>query len=216
MTEPRGDKYDPQSKDMPKLSHSEGENAMALAAAAGLSLDQWQRDTLTDTMSTIRETWAAPRVGILTPDPNDRERITLVRELYELLLSSNHRIVHTAARSRAVRNAQRNLTQILGEANTLRQAVKRVSFVAGQSRIEMNNGSVIHYAARSGDTIRISKVDLLILDDAELLPDNAYREALPLVAHSGNPQVWMLGNGAYKQVHKHGQVFDAIKHWSQR
>lgn len=210
--EPRPDTYGPRVKHVPLHSHSEGTNAVPLATAAGLDLDQWQRDTLTAAMGTVLDTWAAPRVGILCPGMNEREHITLARELYELLLCSNRRIVHTAAHFTAAREAQHKLSRILMESNFLRSEVKHVYTGNGQQRIEMKNGSVIHYAARTDAGIRIAKVDLLVLDDAEFLPDNTNRALLPMVVHSGNPQVWMIGNAVDARSNNHGHVFGRARH----
>ncbi|MEA1795138.1 hypothetical protein [Rhodococcus qingshengii] len=204
---PCPDTYGPRIKHVPLHSHSEGENAIALAAAAGLDLDQWHRDTLTAAMGTVLDTWAAPRVGILCPGENDREHITLARELYELLLFANRRIVHTADHFSTAREAQHQLSRILMESNFLRSEVKHVYTANGQQRIEMRNGSVIHYCARKTGSIRIANVDLLVLDDAEFLPDNTYRDVQPMVVHSSNPQVWMLGNAVDARSNKHGHVF---------
>lgn len=98
------------------------------------------------------------------------------------------------------------------ESNFLRSEVKHVYTGNGQQRIEMKNGSVIHYAARTDAGIRIAKVDLLVLDDAEFLPDNTYRAALPMVVHSGNPQVWMIGNAVDARSNNHGYVFGRARH----
>ncbi|NHP15293.1 hypothetical protein G8767_17200 [Rhodococcus sp. IC4_135] len=209
--EPRPDTYGPRIKHVPLHSHSEGENAVPLATAAGLDLDQWQRDTLTASMVTVLDTWAAPRVGILCPDQNEREHITLARELYELLLFSNRRIVHTAAHFTVAREALHKLSQILMESNFLRSEVKHVYTGHDAQRIEMKNGSVIHFVDRTTASIKISKADLLVLDDAEFLPERTYRAVLPMVVHSGNPQVWMLGNAVDKQVHEHGHVFTRLR-----
>lgn len=210
--EPRPDTYGPRIKHVPLHSHSEGENAIALAAAAGLDLDQWQRDTLSAAMGTVLDTWAAPRVGILCPDENDREYATLARELYELLLFANRRIIHTAAHFSTAREAQHKLSRILMESNFLRSEVKHVYTANGQQRIEMRNGSVIHYVARKTGSIRIANVDLLVLDDAEFLPDSTYRDVLPMVVHSGNPQVWMIGNAVDARSNNHGHVFGRARH----
>ncbi|MDV8006770.1 hypothetical protein [Rhodococcus sp. IEGM 1318] len=204
---PRPDTYGPRIKHVPLHSHSEGENAIALAAASGLDLDQWQRDTLTAAMGTVLDNWAAPRVGILCPDQNDREHITLARELYELLLFSNRRIVHTAAEFKLARDAQRQLADILMGSNFLRGTVERVYTGNGEQRIEMKNGGVIHYVARTSRAARGHAADVLVFDHAEFLPEDAYAGALPILMHSGNSQLWMLGNAVDKQVHKHGHVF---------
>lgn len=212
----RDNVYGPRIKVVPKYLTTEGWDAANLALLAGLDLDQWQDTILVETMGQRGEEgqrgdrglpWAARHVGILCSGQNGVEDITLARELYELTLApARRRILHTAAHPHAVKTAHSLLADLLTNSDELKDKVDRICRASDNLRIEMKNGSIIAFVSRVSSHHRMT-ADLLVLEDAEQLPESTYVAALPTIAHSRHPQVWMTGTAVDARVDNRGRVF---------
>lgn len=208
--EPRPDGNGPRIKVVPTYLASVGWTAAELAQLVGLDLDQWQTNALVDTMGQADEDglpWAAHHVGILCSGQNGVEDITLARELYELTLApARRRILHTAAHPHAVKTAHSLLADLLTNSDDLKDKVDRICRASDNLRIEMKSGSMIAFVSRVSSNHRMI-ADLLVLEDAEQLPESTYVAVLPATAHSRHPQVWMTGTAVDARVDNHGRVF---------
>lgn len=176
--ERRPDEYGPRIKVVPPYFASVGLTAAELAQLVGLNLDQWQSNVLVETMGqhdSFRSAppWAARHVGILCSGQNGVEDITLARELYELTLSpAPSRVLHTASHPHALRAAHAILADLLTNADDLKDKVDHIRRASDNLRIEMKNGSMIDFVSRI--STRSMSADLLVLEDAEQLPDSTY------------------------------------------
>lgn len=207
--EPRPDINGPRIKVVPAYLASVGWTAAELAQLVGLDLDQWQTNVLVETMGQADEDglpWAARHVGILCSGQNGVEDITLARELYELALAPpRRRILHTASHPHALRAAHAILADLLTNSDDLKDKVDHIRRASDNLRIEMKNGSMIDFVSRI--STRSMSADLLVLEDADLLPDSAYVAAVPTIAHSRHPQVWMTGTAVDARFNNHGVIF---------
>ncbi|MDZ7918109.1 MAG: hypothetical protein U5O16_40915 [Rhodococcus sp. (in: high G+C Gram-positive bacteria)] len=207
--EPRPDVDGPRIKVVPPYFATVGWTAAELAQLVGLDLDQWQTNALVDTMGQADEDglpWAARQVGILCSGQNGVEDITLARELYELTLAPpRRRILHTALHPHAVKTAHSLLSDLLTNSDDLKDKVDRICRASDNLRIEMKSGSMIAFVSRI--STRSMSADLLVLEDADYLPESAYVAAFPTIAHSRHPQVWMTGTAVDARFNNHGRVF---------
>lgn len=206
----RPDVYGPRIKVVPPYFATPGWEAARLASLVGLELDQWQDIVLAETMGQPRSEdglpWAARHVGILCSGQNGVEDITCARELYELTLApARRRILHTASHPHSLKTAHELLADLLTNSTDLKDGVDRICRASDNLRIEMKNGASIAFVSRI--STRSMSADLLVLEDAEHLPDKAYANALPTTAHSRHPQVWMTGTAVDARFNNHGRVF---------
>ena len=76
---------------------SAADDAIELAAMAGLVLDDWQQFVLRNSLGERADgTWAAPTVGLVCPRQNGKNAILEARELAGLFVFKESVIVHSA------------------------------------------------------------------------------------------------------------------------
>ncbi len=180
---------------------SAGQEAIELAATAGLELDPWQRLTLDDSLGErANGTWAAFEVGLLVGRQNGKGSVIEARELAGLHLFGEELITHTAHEFRTSKEAFRRILR-LHEANPdLDRRIKRVSHTHGQEGIELHGGQRLLFATRTGGGGRGFSGDLVIFDEAYNLGDDHMAALLPTLAARPNPQVWYTTSAADKTL----------------
>jgi hypothetical protein len=81
----------------PYVSCAQGDDAVELAASAGLVLDDWQAWVLRESMGTLPSgQWSAFEVGLLVSRQSGKNAILEARELAGLYLLDEQLLIHTA------------------------------------------------------------------------------------------------------------------------
>ena len=187
---------------------SAADDAVDLAAEAGLFLDDWQEYVLRGSLGErVDGKWSAFRVGLVVPRQNGKNAILEARELAGAILFGEELIMHTAH-------------QFATSKNSLKQMIKRIKFseniletVQGYKGdpdnvpgirtgnndpgITFKNGNAIRYATRGKDGGRGFTGDLIILDEAYALRSAEMGALVPTLASNsmeGNPQIWFTSS----------------------
>lgn len=174
---------------------SAGQEAVELAAMAGLELFPWQQHVLDVGMRERKDgKWASFENCVNVPRQNGKGGIIEARELAGLFLLKEHLIVHSAHEFKTSRVAhQRILSLILG-CPDLRKRVKRVLANTTETSITLVTGQSLQFIARSGGSGRGWTGDCNILDEAMSLGDEAMGALMPTMSAVPNPQLWYLGS----------------------
>lgn len=193
-----------------------GDDAVDLAAVAGLMLDPWQEHVLRGACSTNADgKWAAKNVGLIVPRQNGKGSVLEARELAGLFLFGEN-IVHTAHLFGTAAEHQRRMESLIrgcdylvemmegyrgdsrGKMSGIKTGNSEMSFTVapGANRPETR----MLFKARSKDSIRGYTFDLLAFDEAYNLPgevEAAARPALSAKTMKGNPQVWYASSAGF-------------------
>lgn len=172
------------------------DTAIELAAMYGLVLDPWQQYVLRRGMRVEADydMWSASRVGLSVPRQNGKSALLVARELAALLLVPDERLViHSAHLVGTALEGFRNIKGLFENFDDLGKRVKRIREANGEQGIEMMDGSRLLFRARARGNVRGMSPQLLILDEAQILPDEAWSAMLPSVSAQVNSQIWLTG-----------------------
>lgn len=202
----------PRLSSSPSYVSSAGAEAIELAAVAGLHLDPWQAWTLTEALGERDDgKWAAFEVGLYVSRQNGKNAIVEARELAGLFLFGEKMITHTAHEFSTSLESFRRLLELIETAAELEQQVKRVSRAHGEEGIELKNGNRIRFRTRTKGGGRGFSGDLVILDEAMVIPETAMAALIPTLSARPNPQVWYTGSAVDQNVHEHCMPFTRVR-----
>jgi hypothetical protein len=148
-----------------------GDEAIALAAAAGLHLDEWQQDALRIMLSYRADgTWVCPDYVELVARQNGKGAILEARALAGLFLLGERRIVWTAHETKTTDEAflrLKSLIDRLVEIGWLGAGDVKERQTNGQQGFHVvSTGQRIKFIARSKGSGRGFSGDLVIIDEA--------------------------------------------------
>lgn len=178
----------------PKAQANQWEDVRDLCKAYGLVLDAWQENVLRASLGERADgRWAATRVGVAVPRQNGKTAIFEARELAGLLLFGEELLIHSA---HLVATALEGFDRIKGyfeNYDDLRRKVRRIREANGDQQVEMMTGQRLMFKARARGGIRGFSPDVLLLDEAQILPERAWSAMLPAMSARPNPQAWLAG-----------------------
>lgn len=199
----------------PLWTTTAGDDAVDLAAVAGLELDEWQRHVLKGSLGERTDgRWAAFEVGLVVPRQNGKGSILEARELAGLFLFQEPMIIHTAHLFSTANEHRMRLERLIrgcpdlvervkgfqGDPNGQMSGIKTgnndmsITTVDGSGR----ESSRVRFLARSGgNSGRGFTGDLVVLDEAYNLPDAVIAAMMPTMAArsmDGSPQIWITSS----------------------
>jgi hypothetical protein len=186
----------PRFSSVPPYSVSLGDDAVAFAAKAGLFLDPWQQMVLRESMGMAPGgKWSAPQVGLLVPRQNGKGSVLEALELFHLFVLNTKLIIHSAHKfDTSQEHFLRMRTLIEGNPDLARH-VASTPTANGKEAIILRNGNRLKFKARTiSGAGRGFSSDLLILDEAMLLPEQALDAMMPTLTARKNPQVWFTSS----------------------
>lgn len=181
----------PRVAKIPRFRSSAGRDVVALAAAAGLVLDPWQRWVLLQALGERPNgTWAAFEVGLLAPRQNGKNAVLEARELAGLFLFGERLVVHTAHEFKTTQEHFLRILQLIEGHDDFRRRLRRVRTSHGEESIELVSGQRLRFIARSKSSGRGLTGDCIVLDEAFALTSTVMGTLLPTLSARPNPQVW--------------------------
>lgn len=173
-------------------------DAAELARLAGLPLDPWQDEIITESSRSTSDTWAAFEVVAMVPRQNGKSYLVPARALAGALLYGEKLILYSAHEYRTAQETWRLMRDVC-ETDAIAKHVKRVRVTAGGEQIEFHNGARFKMIARTRTSGRGFSPDCLIMDEAFAVSADVMAALLPSVAARPNPQVWYLSSaGTYE------------------
>ena len=170
---------------------SQGEDAIELAAQAGLVLDDWQRYVLRQALATRGDRHAAFEAGLIVSRQNGKGSVIEALELAALFLFGGvELILHSAHKFDTAADAFRRILGLIENNPDFHREVAKVIRSHGSESIELRNGRRLRFIARSAGAGRGFAADLVILDEAFNISEDAMASMLPTLSTRPNPQVW--------------------------
>jgi phage terminase large subunit-like protein len=178
----------------PAYSTSAGDEAIELAASAGLLLDDWQQDVLRASLGERRDgRWSAFEVGVIVSRQNGKGAILEARALAGLLLFGEKLQLWSAHEFKTAAEAFRRVCFLFETSDDLRRRVRRINTATGNEGIELTRaagGGRLRFVARSKGSGRGFSGDLVILDEAYAVTDDQIEALMPTMSARDNPQLW--------------------------
>lgn len=196
---------EPRVEVVPTYFTSAGDDAVDLAAVAGLHLDPWQEHVLRHSLGEDRNgRWQAFECGLVVPRQNGKGSVLEARELAGLFLFNERLIVHTAQLFSTAMEHRQRIEKLIFESE-LREHLKGFRGQEDSTKvpgiknggtdisITLDNGNRIKFLARSGNSGRGFTGDLVVLDEAYNLSDqvmDALMSTMSARSVEGSPQIW--------------------------
>lgn len=176
----------------PEWTETKGMKAVKLLKAGGLVLDPWQADILSDWMS-VRPggKWAAPTCGGSVPRQNGKSLLVQSRAEAGMLIDGET-VIYTAHLQKTATETFDEMRDFF-EGTALRKYVMEIKTALGREQIVLKNGGKIKFLARTRNGGRGQHGDLLIIDEAQEMDENAQASFLPAISASINPQTIYIG-----------------------
>ena len=128
---------------------SQGEDAVALAAEAGLVLDDWQRYVLRHALATRGSRWAAFETCLIVSRQSGKGSIIEALELAALFLFDDVRLIlHSAHKFDTAADAFRRILGLIEQNPDFNREVAKVVRSHGSESIELKNGKRLRFIAR--------------------------------------------------------------------
>lgn len=201
-----------------KYSTSLGDDAIELAATAGLLLDPWQQHALRSSLAETKPNkWAANEVAVIVPRQNGKGSILEARELAGLFLLDERLIIHSAHEFKTASEGFVRIKQLIEGSPEFSKKVKRILSGHGNEGIELKSGSRLQFMARSRGSGRGFSGDCIILDEAFALTDAQMAAMLPTLSARPNPQIWytssapLMDSVTLRRVCEKGRLGGAIR-----
>lgn len=170
--------------------HSEGQDCIDLAEAAGLILDPWQQLCIHLILGrTGLSRWAAFTVALIVARQNGKGSILEALELYWLFLRGERLIGHSAHEYKTAMEAFRRVLWLIDSNDWLRQRVKKVINTNGEEGIELLTGERLRFMARSKGAGRGFTFHKLVWDEGYALTREQQDAQLPTMSAVDDPQI---------------------------
>lgn len=203
---------------------ADADDAAELASAYGLPPDPWQSLVLNGWLGRRADgKWASPRCGLSVSRQNGKNALIEMRELFGMVMLGET-IVHSAHEVKTARKAFKRLQHFFGEKADdpralfpeLNALVTSVRNANGQEAIYLENGGSVEFVARSKGSGRGFTVDVIVMDEAQELSDDALAALLPTrsAAPLQNPQ--LIYTGTPPSLSMNGEVFTRIRAVAQK
>ena len=157
--------------------------------------------------------WAADRAGLAVSRQNGKNAILEMVELFKLV-DMGRRILHSAHQVKTSREAFLRLAGFFEDDvrnPDLAAMVASIRYANGQESINLVNGGMIAFIARSKSSGRGFTVDDLVCDEAQELSDESLEALLPTLsaAPSHDPQIILTGTPP--SPYMNGEVFERTR-----
>lgn len=191
----------PRIASIPEYVSSAGQEAVELAAAAGLVLDPWQQYCLQHGLGERGDgKWAAFECGVVVSRQNGKDSLFEARELAGLFLFGEQLILHSAHEFKTAQEHFRRVLFLIENTDAFRKRVRRVRTSHGEEGIELVTGQRLRFVARSTGSGRGFSGDCVILNEAFNLPDTSVDALMPTMSARPNPQLWYGSSPGDKDI----------------
>lgn len=173
---------------VPPAASSSGDEAVKLAASAGLHLDPWQQDTVRDLLGEDDGGyWAATTGALVCPRQNGKGSIIEALELAWLFLCDVELIFHSAHLFSTSADAYKRIKSLIKNTPDLDDQVLKYTEAHGQEGIELRTGQRLRFVTRSKSGGRGFPAPVVVLDEAFNLSQQAMAALIPTMAAQSNP-----------------------------
>lgn len=197
---------------MPEYVSTSGQEAIELGEMAGIFLDPWQKLALTVSLGELPDgKWAAEEVGLNVPRQNGKDEILVVRMLAGLYLLDEPLILCSAHAFDTNMETLLRLEQAIEYSADLSRRVKAINRANGKEGIQLKGGRRVRFRARTKGGGRGFGGDLVILNEAMDIAEQAFGAMRPIISARPNPQIIFAGTAVDQWQHDNGLVFARVR-----
>lgn len=191
---------------------SAGEEAVELALMAGLQLDAWQQWTLRQMLWERRDgRWLTNQFGLVVSRQNGKGAILEARELAGLFLLGDRELTHSAHLFDTSRKHMQRMEELIEGVPEFDRRVASWFKSKGQESLVLKGGATLNFKTRTRSGGRGLSGDLVVIDEAMIVPEEAMAALMPTLAARRNPQVVFTGSAVDQTVHDYGVAFARIR-----
>lgn len=185
-------RQEPTERIAPAYVCSDGTDAARILAVGGLVLDPWQAAILTDWMGRNDVgKWVASTCAGSVPRQNGKSLLLQARAAAGMIMHGEQ-VIYTAHLQKTATETFEELRAFF-EHPKIKRRVKEIKTALGREQIILMNGGRIKFIARTRNGGRGQHGDLLIIDEAQEMDENAQASFLPAISASANPQTIYTG-----------------------
>lgn len=183
----------------PRLEHRPlwvstlGEDAVALSAHAGLHLDPWEADVLTESLGRRKSgKWSALEVLLIVPRQNGKGAIIEARQLAAMFLTKDATMIYSAHQFKTAKAMYKRIRDLCQNTPDLHKRVLRYPDSNDDKGIVLPWGQ-LHFFARSSGSGRGFTGSTMFFDEAFDLDGEMIADMLPTLSAVPSPfgaQVW--------------------------
>lgn len=167
----------------------------------GCTLDPWQADVIDCWLGRDENGYTVTSAGLALPRQNGKNICLEAREFYGLVVGGE-RILHTAHQVRTSKKSFRRLAAMFTDKRhpEITDIVKQIRYTNGEECIELDNGGVIEFSARSRQAARgFDGISLVVFDEAQELTDDQVEAIMATLSASatGTRQLIYTGTPPY-------------------
>ena len=193
---------EPRIRVEPIRTGTDGDDAAQLMAAYAYALEPWQKTVLDCWLGVGPDgKYTTTSAGLSAPRQNGKNVVIEGREFLGLVINGE-KILHTAHQVITAKKSFRRLVSIFTNKKhpEITDMVQHIRFTNGEECIELDNGGVIEYSARSRQRARgFDGISLVVFDEAQELTDDQIDAILPTLSASatGTRQIIYTGTPPY-------------------
>ena len=186
----------------PQRFSSDGDDAALLMSEYASPLDDWQLCVVRCWLGKDKNgNYNVTSAGLSVPRQNGKNVCLEAREMYGLIVNGE-RILHTAHQVRTSKKSFRRLAAMFTDKRhpEITDIVKTIRYTNGEEMIELDNGGVIEYSARSRQAARgFDGISLVVFDEAQELTDDQLEAIMATLSASatGTRQIIYTGTPPY-------------------
>lgn len=199
----------PRIKVEPERISTDGGDAATLMSAYGYELDPWQRMVIDCWLGKDENGYNTTSAGLSLPRQNGKNVCLEAREFFGLVVNGE-KILHTAHQVRTAKKSFRRLAAIFTDKRfpEITDIVRQIRYTNGEESIELDNGGVIEFSARSRQAARgFDGISLVVYDEAQELTDDQVEAITATLSASATGTRQMIYTGTPPYPGCPGEVF---------
>lgn len=200
----------PRVKVEPVRVSTDGDDAAALMSAYGYTLDPWQVDVMRCWLGRDdRGHYNVTSAGLTLPRQNGKNVCLEAREFFGLVIGGE-KILHTAHQVRTAKKSFRRLAALFTDKRfpEVTDIVRQIRYTNGEESIELDNGGLIEFSARSRQAARgFDGISLVVYDEAQELTDDQVEAITATLSASATGTRQMIYTGTAPYPGCPGDVF---------
>ena len=201
---------EPRIKVEPHRSYTDGDDAALLMSTYGYDLDEWQKNIIDCWLGRDEEGRRnITSAGLTLPRQNGKNVCLEAREFYGLVVDGE-RILHTAHQVRTSKKSFRRLVSMFTDKKhpEITSIVKNIRYTNGEESIELDNGGMIEFSARSRQAARgFDGISLVVYDEAQELTDDQVEAIMATLSASSTGMRQIIYTGTPPYPNCPGEVF---------
>lgn len=201
---------EPRIRVEPQRTLTDGADAAILMREYGCTLDPWQQDVLDCWLGQdANGDYNVTSAGLTLPRQNGKNVCLEAREFFGLVVNGE-RILHTAHQVRTSKKSFRRLAAMFTDKRhpEVTDIVKQIRYTNGEECIELDNGGLIEFSARSRQAARgFDGISLVVFDEAQELTDDQIEAIMATLSASATGTRQLIYTGTPPYPGCPGEVF---------